>query len=73
VLPFDYERHAAGNLLNTVSGTTLYVGEAVRGPGSPNMQWNGNFEEAAKGFGAWRAKSKDALHFDKITRKWTSG
>ena len=65
-----YERHAAGEDLNEVSGTKLYVGRTVEVDDGTGHRWEGNFAEAAEGFRAWWAKSKDELRHDPATGKW---
>jgi hypothetical protein len=67
----NYERHAAGQQLNHVSGTQIYVGHDVHDPNVGFTTWEGNFAEAAKAFRAWWDKSKDHLHFDPATRTWS--
>jgi HEAT repeat protein len=66
-----YERHAAGEHLNSVSGTKTYVGTALHDDKTDYTRWTGNFAEAAKQFRAWWEKSKDKLAFDAATRTWS--
>lgn len=65
-----YERHAAGQQLNKVSGTAIYEGHDVREKGS-FTRWEGNFAEAAKAFREWWSQNKDKLRFDAATRTWS--
>lgn len=69
--PDGLHRHLAGNLLNAVSGTRLYVGRVVYDFPKGKTNWTGNFDEAAKGFREWWKKSKDALRFDPVARTWS--
>jgi hypothetical protein len=67
----DYERHAAGLLLNEISGKTLYAGEAV--PAADFTRFRGNFAEAARGLRAWWEKAKYRIRFDPDSRCWREG
>ncbi len=68
--PDSYHRHAAGELLNDITGMPIYVGRTVH-DGPHGVSFEGNFAEAAARFTEWWESSKDRLHFDPATQTWS--
>jgi hypothetical protein len=61
-----YDRHAAGERLNRISGQRFYRGSS--GPDGTD----GNFDEAARQFDAWWTGVKGSIRYDEERRTWVT-